>query len=178
MGSHCLLPGYSGLVLQTCHLTLPTKKRVLPTVFLSPSPHFTYPFPPRGILSSMLSVSSYLGSASNPVLQLSCFYLYIDLVLSHLEHEYTVFQEVKLRVEIMPVFCQGWDLLCLQTKKPFYYCFLDTGKGHNEKRYYPRHSGQPEHQHISISSSCIRVAPGSIRKMLCAWCFYVAAEEH
>ena len=106
------------------------------------------------------------------------FIFILLLVLSHLEHECTVFQEVKLRVKIIPVFCQGWDLLCLQTKKPSYYYFLDTGKGYNERLYYPWHSGQPEHQHISISSSCIRVAPGSTREMLCAWCFCVAAEEH
>ena len=83
VGSHCLLPGYAGsVVLQTHHLTLPflfsnCPQQELPTGFLSPSPHFTFPFPPHGILSPMLSVSLYLGSASNPVLQLPCFYLYI-----------------------------------------------------------------------------------------------------
>ena len=56
VGSHCLLPGYAVLVLQTCHLTLPflfsgSPQEELPTVFFPPSPHFTSPFPPRGILS-------------------------------------------------------------------------------------------------------------------------------
>lgn len=62
IGSHCLLPGYAGLVLETCHLTLPflfssSPQEELPTPFLFPSPHFTYPFSPFGILSSMFSVN-------------------------------------------------------------------------------------------------------------------------
>ena len=114
------------------------------------------------------------------------------MVLSDLEHECTVFQEAKLSVEIIRVFSQGWDLLYLQTKNPSCYCLLDTGKGHNGRLYYPWHSGQPEHQHINISSCCVKSCTWEYQEdavsMVCLccswgtlslgnWCFYRKQQE-
>lgn len=108
-------------MLQTRHLTLPfllsnCPQQELPHCVLISSPHFTFPFPPHGILSPMLSVSLYLGSASNPVLQLSCFCLYIAFGIVSFEHKCTVFQEVKLRVEIIPCFVKVGIYFAYKTK--------------------------------------------------------------
>lgn len=91
--------------LETLPVLSTSPQKDLPVPFLFRSPHFTHPFPPFGIRSSMFSVISHWGCASGPAVYGG---------VSFGAQVYSI-PSVKLRFEITAVFWSGLGFTLLKS---------------------------------------------------------------